>query len=220
MLKGRFLNAPDSSGTSGGGRKLSSKDRGYLVALAVASIVALGLLLTGLGVFNQSASTATTTETTSTSYNLAASSVIASAGPYAPAFGYTQGSPKQLTPHETGIETAAYALFSNQGGALANMTILVFNSTTSAQTYIDSVISNTRSLSGYTDVTSMLTSYQHYGTCYGYAESDPEGVGAIATGLCTKGNIYVQVHLATTSALPSAEGDMSSLVGAAYQGIG
>lgn len=216
---GKSLNAPDSSGNSSDG-KLSSKGRTYLLALAVASIVALGLLLTGLGVFNQPPSTSAPTETTSTTYNLPALSVIASAGTSTPALGYDQGSLKQLTPHETGVESAGYALFSNQGGAIANITVLVFNSTTSAQRYIDSVISNSKGLSGYTDVTSMLTSYQHYGTCYGYAETDPEGAGAIATGLCTKGNIYVQVHIATTSSLSSVEGDMASLVGAAYQGIG
>jgi hypothetical protein len=218
MLTGRFLSAPISGGNPGGG-KMSSRGRTYLIALGVASIVALALLLTGLGVFNQSASTGAST-TTSTTYNVVASSVIASAATYTPADGYTQGSSKQLSPHESGLETAGYALFTNQGGALANMTILVFNSTTSAQRYVDSVISNAKALSGYTDVTSVLTSYQHYGACYGYAESDPEGPGAIATGVCTKGNIYVQIHLATTSSLPSAEGDMSSLVGAAYQGVG
>jgi len=219
MFAGNFLSAPISGGDPGGG-KMSSRGRTYLVALGVASIVALALLLTGLGVFNQSASTGAPTTTSSTTYNVVASSVIASAATYTPSDGYTQGSPKQLSAHESGLETAGYALFTNQGAAVANMTILVFNSTTSAQRYIDSVISNAKALSGYTDVTSVLTSYQHYGTCYGYAESDPEGAGAIATGVCTKGNVYVQVHLATTSSLPSAEGDMSSLVGAAYQGIG
>jgi len=192
----------------------------YLLALGVASIVALALLLTGLGVFNQSTAASTSTTTTSTTYNVLPSSVIASAATYAQAAGYTQGSPKQLTPHESGLETAGYALFSDQGGAVANMTILVFNSTASAQRYTDSIISNAKALSGYTDVTSLLTSYQHYGACYGYAESDPEGAGSIATGVCADGNAYIQVHLATASSLASAEGDMSSLVGAAYQGIG
>jgi hypothetical protein len=220
MLQGQFLTALNSSGGAGGGGKKSSRGRAYLVALGVASIVALGLLLSGLGVFNQSTVTSTSRTTTNTSYNVDASSVIASAATYAPASGYTQGSSKQLNPKEAGLETAAYALFSNQGGALANMTILVFDTPASAQTYIDSVISNTKDLIGYSDLTSVLTNYQHYGTCYGYGESDPEGAGAIATGICTKGNVYIQVHLATTASLPSVEGDMSGLVGAAYQSIG
>jgi len=219
MLRGKSLDAPNSEGSPGGG-KIPPRGRAYLIALGVASVVVLGLLLTGLGVFNQSAATGTSTTTATTSYNIVASSVIASAATYTPSDGYTQGSPKALNPHESGLETGGFALFSNQGGAVANMTILVFNTTTSAQRYIGSVISNSKDLSGYTDVTSFLTSYQHYGPCYGYAESDPEGAGAIATGVCTKGNVYIQVHIATTSSLPSAEGDMSSLVGAAYQGIG
>jgi hypothetical protein len=218
LLTGNFLSAPTADVNPDS--KLSGRGRTYLLALGVASIVALALLLTGLGVFNQSTGTGTSTTTTSTTYNLIASSVLGSAAFYAPAAGYTQGSPKQLNPHESGLETAGYALFTNQGGAVANMTILVFNSTTSAQRYTDSVISNAKAVSGYTDVTSILTSYQQYGACYGYAQTDPEGAGAIATGVCAKGNIYIQVHLATTSSLPSAEGDMSSLVGAAYQGIG
>jgi len=50
-------------------------------------------------------------------------------------------------------------LYSNQGGALANMTILVFSSPASAKTYITSVISNAKDLSGYSDATSTLTGY-------------------------------------------------------------
>ncbi len=227
MLPSRFLNAssisrasPDPSRNADGGGKIQPKGRTYLLALAVASVIALGLLLTGLGVFNQTAAPGTSTTTTTTSYNVIASSVIASAANYAPAAGYTQGTSRQLNPSESGLESAGYALFTNSGGASANMTILVFNSTASAQRYIDSVIRNAEELSGYTNANSTLSSYQHYGTCYGYAESDPDGSGSVATGVCTNGNVYVQVHLATTSSLPSAEGDVSTLVGAAYQGIG
>jgi hypothetical protein len=100
------------------------------------------------------------------------------------------------------------------------MTILVFDGPLSAQTYIDSVITNSKGLSGYTDISAALSSYRQYGVCYGFGQADPDGNGAVATGVCTKGNIYIQVHNVSPSSLSSAEGDMSDLVGAAYQGAG
>ena len=203
----------------GEGGRISPRGRKYLAALGIASIVLLALFIYGLGASN-SPPTSTSVETTaSKSYNTLASSVIASAANYAPA-GYTQGSSKELNANESGLVSSGYALFSNQGGALVNMTILVFSSPASAQTYISSVISNAKDLSGYSDATSTLTAYQHYGVCYGYAESDLEGVEYVANGVCTKGNVYIQVHLAATSSLSSAEGDMAGFVGAAYAGLG
>jgi hypothetical protein len=145
--------------------------------------------------------------------------VISSAGSYLPA-GYSQGSLKQLFANETGLLSSSAALYSNPSGAFANMTVLVFGSQASALAYIHSVISNARALSGYSNTNSTLTGYQTYGTCFGYAQSDPEGQGSVANGVCTKGNVYIQVHLASTSSLTSAEDDLSSFVGAAYRGLG
>jgi hypothetical protein len=100
------------------------------------------------------------------------------------------------------------------------MTILVFDTPASAQTYMKSVVANAKGLSGYTDISSMLAPYQRYGSCYGFGQDNPFGAGAVATGICTRGNVYIQVHLATASTLSSLESDLSALVGAAYQGIG
>jgi hypothetical protein len=225
MPTGRFLSsrlgraAPDSGGGAAGSGKTSQRGRVYLVALVVAFVIVVGVFVSGLGTLSQPSSTTSST-TASTSYSIGASSVIASAASSAPSFGYAQGSSKQLNPKESGLESAGYALFSDQGGAAANMTIIVFNSTTSAQRYVDSVISNAKDLSGYTNANSTLTSFEHYGTCYGYAETDPDGGGAIATGVCTKGNVYIMVHVASVASIVSTESDMSNLVGAAYQGIG
>ncbi len=196
-----------------------SRVRGYLVALGVASIVILSLLLYSLGTFNAPAQTGSITTTTSTSYSVTAPSVIASAAAHAPD-GYVQGSSRQLSPNESGLESAGYGTFSTQGGSVANMTILVFDGPQSAQRYVDSVIANSKSLLGYTDLTQALASYPHYGVCYAFGQTDPEGNGAVATGVCTKGNVYIQVHVVSPSSLPSVEGDMSHLVGAAYQGTG
>ena len=211
-LSSRAANAATDAG------KISPRGRAYLAGLGVASVVLLALLLYGLGTFNAPPASSTL-QTAATSYDTLAPSVIASAAGYAPV-GYSQGSSRQLNATESGLLSGGYANFSDQGGALVNMTILVFSSSTSAQAYITSVISNAKGLSGYSDATSTLKGYQHYGICYGYAETDPEGGVSVANGVCTKGNVYIQIHLAATSSLPSAEGDMAGFVGAAYQGLG
>ncbi|HUI00054.1 MAG TPA: hypothetical protein VLU99_08225 [Nitrososphaerales archaeon] len=191
---------------------------GRLVALGVALVALLGIFLYAFGALGSS-STPTATTTTSTSYAVGASSVIAAVAD-SPPDGYTQGSSNQLSPRESGLLSAAYETFFTQAGSVANMTVLVFNSTQAAQTYTGSVINNTKDLSGYSDLTSSLVGYQHYGVCYGYGEADPDGNGAVATALCDKGNVYIQVHVISPVSLTSAEGDMSDLVGAAYQGTG
>jgi hypothetical protein len=180
--------------------------------------VLVALVLFSLGTFNPPSSTSEISPATSASYAVDASSVIASAAARAPE-GYAQGSTHQVNPNETGLQSGAYAVFSAHAGSVANMTIIVFDAPKSAQTYFMSVVSNAKGLSGYTDVSSSLASYQHYGLCYGFGEADPFGNGAVATGVCTKGNVYIQVHAVSPSSLSSAEGDMSSLVGAAYQAI-
>jgi hypothetical protein len=221
MLAGRLFRAsrtrgavPDSGGPAPG--KLSPRAKTYLAATAVVFIVLVALLVYGLGTFG-SPSTTTPTQTT-TSYDVLASSVVSSAASNIPS-GYLQGSSKELDANESGLVSGGYALYSNQGGALVNMTILVFGSPSTAQRYIDSVISNAAA-SGFTNATSTLTGYEHYGTCYGYAQADPAGGEYVANGVCTKGNVYIQVHVASTSSLPSAEGDMAGFVGAAYEGLG
>ncbi len=203
----------------GEGDRISRRGRTYLAALAIACVVLLALFLYGFGAFNAAPPSSTVQTTASTSYDALASSVISSAASYAPA-GYTQGSSRPLFPNETGLVSAGYAIYTDQGGAEANVTIMVFVSPVSAQAYVASVISNAKGLSGYSDATSTLTGYQRYGVCYGFAESDPEGGGSVANGVCTKGNVYISVHLATTSSLASAEGDMAGFVGAAYKGLG
>lgn len=205
------VEASDSGGVPKRGRR-------NLTVLAVASIILLVLVLFALGSLGgpPTSSNSPASTTSSTSYNVEASSVLSSASNDAP-YGYSQGSTKPLNPRENGLTSAGYALYSNQGGALANVTILVFNSTVSAQTYVTSVIANAKAVSGYSDSTSSLSSFEHYGTCYGYAESDPEGGQYVANGVCTKGNVYIQVHVATTSSLTSAESDASGFVGATYR---
>lgn len=197
---------------------MSPKAKRTLAAVALASVILLSLVLYGFGTFSAPPSSSTSTTSATTSYDTLASSVIASAASYTPS-GYLQGSSKQLSPNETSLASGGYALYSSQSGAFVNMTILVFDSSLSAQRYADSVISNAEGLAGYSNSSSTLSAYDHFGVCYGYAESDPAGGEYVANGVCTKGNVYIQVHLAATSSLPSAEGDAAGFVGAAYQGL-
>jgi hypothetical protein len=198
-----------------GGRRT----RGYLITLAAASAVILVLLLYSLGEFSPPAATSSSSTTTATSYAVDAASVISSAASRAPA-GYAEGSSQQLSPREPGLESAGYAVLSSQAGSLANLTVLVFDGPDSAQTYGDSVVANAKGLVGYTEVTPVLSSYPHYGLCYGYGEDDPDGNGSVATGVCTRGNVYIQVHLVSHSPLATASREMAGLVGAAYGGVG
>jgi hypothetical protein len=206
--------APDASGAAGS--KLSPRARTYLIVTGVVFVVLVALVIYGFAALGSPSTTAPSQ--TTASYDVLASSVVSSAAAHIPS-GYQQGSSKQLSANESGLVSAVYALYSNQGGALVNMTILVFGSPSTAQRYITSVISNAAA-SGFTNATSTLAGYEHYGTCYGYAQADPEGGEYVANGVCTKGNVYIQVHVAATSSLPSAEGDMAGFVGAAYEGLG
>jgi hypothetical protein len=184
----------------------------------VVVVVLLLALVYGMGALGAHSSGESSTTTSSTSYDAKALSIIASAGNLAPS-GYVEGSPKPLTPSEPGLSSAAYSLYSGKGGALVNMTVIVFNSTEGAQRYGSSVIANAKSVAGYSDVSSALSAFERYGECYGYAEADPEGGEYVANGVCLDGNVYISVHLAATSSLVSAESDMSAFVGAAYGSI-
>lgn len=195
------------------------RGRSRLLVLGVALLIVLLVFLYALGTGGQQSSSPSSSTIETTSYDVGATSVISAAAAHAPS-GYSPGPSKQLNPDESGLVSGGYSLFSTQSGALANMTVLVFSSQASAERYIDSVISNAESLSGYSNATATLAPYQHYGVCYGYAEADPEGGGSVANGVCTKGNVYIQIFLASGGSLTSAESDMSAFVGSAYGGVG
>ena len=193
--------------------------RAYLVTAAAGTVVILIVLAYFLGYLTPpTASSSTSSATTSASYSLDAPSLMASTAAQLPP-GYSEAAPRVLNASEPGLRDGAYSTLSSQAGSTANMTILVFDGPTSAQTYAQSVFSNAKGLVGYTDVSPGLAPYQHYGLCYGYGEDDPDGNGAVATGFCTRGNVYVQVHLVSHSPLSSAKQEMASLIGAAYNTI-
>lgn len=191
----------------------SSRRTTYFVVLVVAVAVAVGLVFSGTGAFKTSTSTATTL---STSYSVTASSVITAASKTPLGEAYTHRGVETMKVDVPGVQSAGYMMFSNYGGATANMTVMVFDSTASAQKYVDGAVSAAKDLSGYSNANSTLTPYEEYGVCYGYGLSYPSGIGGTAIGLCTKGNVFIQVNF-TASSLEQAESGMSYLMSAAYQ---
>ncbi|MGD0319011.1 MAG: hypothetical protein ABSB56_04890 [Nitrososphaerales archaeon] len=152
---------------------------------------------------------ATTTTTMSTYISAGADSILASAVQTNPS-GFVLVSSK---PAASG--SSDWASLQSADGSEANVTVLVYPSTNASRAYFDRFVTGVSGLTGYTDITSDLASFQQYGKCYGYGE-DVEGI-AVANGVCTKGNAFLQVHLASSISFSALEGDLTSIMGALYQ---
>jgi hypothetical protein len=150
------------------------------------------------------------TTTGSISVSSGADTIVASAVQTSPA-GFTLESSKQ--PSSASSDWAV--LQQESDGSEANITVVVYPSTNASQAYYDGLVAGLKGLVGYTDVTSSLTSYQQYGACYGYGE-DVDNI-AVVNGVCTKGNVFLQVHLVSSIAFSSLESDLTSIMGALYQ---
>lgn len=180
-----------------------------------AAVVLVGALAVyafgGLG----STSTGSNAQTTSTTYDISASAVIQAAASQFPA-GYSATSFGSLNPSYPGEEDGAYAILS-QAQSDANITVLVFNTTNSSQSYYAVFASSVQGLNGYSDITSVLGGFQQYGKCYAYGE-DVDGI-AVANGICTDGNVFLQAHLSSTEPLQQLESDLSDIMGTMYQSV-
>ena len=152
---------------------------------------------------------ATTTTTMSTYISAGADSILASAVQTNPS-GFVLVSSK---PAASG--SSDWASLQSADGSEANVTVLVYPSTNASRAYFDRFVTGVSGLTGYTDITSDLASFQQYGKCYGYGE-DVEGI-AVANGVCTKGNAFLQVHLVSSISFSALEGDLTSIMGALYQ---
>ena len=157
----------------------------------------------------------TVTQTTSTSYDVAASSIVLAAVQQGPA-GYDETSGGPLAPNYPGEQSAADAILATSDSA-ANMTVIVFATTSSGQSYFEELQSHVRGLEGFTDITGVIGGYAQYGGCYAYGE-DVDGIG-VANGICADGNVFLEVHLSSSEPFSYLEDDLSSLMGAAYQGV-
>lgn len=149
--------------------------------------------------------------TTSTQFSTNAAAVVSGAiitNPVGYVLESSKGSPQQ---------NSDWAVLGQSDGSVANLTALVFNSTDGSQSYVSRFVSSIKGLPGYTDITSSLGKYQQYGRYYGYGE-DVDGI-AVADGVCTKGNVFLQVHTVSSKDFDSLQADMASLKGALYQNV-
>jgi len=206
------MNASQPEGRISAGRYLKKGNIAWAIAVVLVAILAIYALES-----NTAPRGPTYTQTTSTVYEVAASSVIQSAVQQNPS-GYattSTGALKSTYPGEQGAEDAI--LNGDQGQAAANMTVMVFDSANSSQSYYGVFTSNVKGLAGYTDITSILASYEQYGSCYAYGE-DVDGI-AVANGVCTDGNVFLQAHLSSSESFAQLEDDLSSLMGSMYQSV-
>jgi hypothetical protein len=205
----RASDSPDAPGASGepapkaAGTKLG---RRVLLGIVVAILIIAGV------VWSLAASApvaGTATSAASTSISSGADTIIALAIRTSPA-GFVPQSSKQPA-----SSSSDWAILQRSDGSEANVTVMVYSSAGASQRYIDTFVSGVRGLPGYTDVTSDLASFQRYGTCYGYGE-DVDSI-AVINGVCTKGNVFLQVHLVSGVSFSDLEGDLTSVMGALYQ---
>ncbi|MDA4134365.1 MAG: hypothetical protein OK441_02205 [Thaumarchaeota archaeon] len=204
------VSQPEPRATAG--RYLKKGNIAWAIAVVLVAILAIYALES-----NVAAPGPTYTQTTSTTYEVAASSVIQSAVQQNPA-GYIATATVALKPGYPGEQGAEDAILNgDQGQAAANITVAVFDSANASQAYYNLFTSNVRGLAGYTDVTSVLASYEQYGSCYAYGE-DVDGI-AVANGVCTDGNVFLQAHLSSSESFAQLEDDLSSLMGSMYQSV-
>jgi hypothetical protein len=203
------------SDTSTSGRKPRSRSFRKSNIVWVIAVVLVALLaiyaLGGLG----SSHGPTYSQTTSTTYEVSASVVVQSAAQQNPA-GYSATNSRVVNSSYPGAQSEAYAILSDPQSA-ANMTVIVFDTTNSTQSYYSLFASHVMGLPGYTNVTSLLNGYEQYGKCYGYGE-DVDGI-AVANGICADGNVFLEVHLSSSESFSQLESDLSSLMGAMYQSV-
>jgi len=179
----------------------------------VAAVLILALLLVGGATAYIYATRATSgvATTTSTKFSIGADSLVSTAAGQGTA-GYTLESAKS-----NAGASADWAVLGASDGSVANLTAMVFASPNDSQAYYTRLVSSLKGLPGYSDISSALSSYQQYGACYGYGE-DVDGI-AVTNGVCTKGNVFLQVHLVSSKSFGDLESDMSSLMGVLYGNV-
>jgi hypothetical protein len=203
------VDVPDPKPKAKGYRKKSN------IVWAVAVVLVALLAIYAFGGFGSSPGP-TYRQTTSTTYNISASAVIQAAVQQNPA-GYNATNLRVLNHSYPGAQSEAYAILS-ETPSYANMTVIVFDTTNSAQSYYNLFASHVVGLPGYTNITSALNGYEQYGKCYAYGE-DVDSGQAVANGICTDGNVFLQAHLSSIESFSQLEADLSSLMGAMYQSV-
>ena len=177
--------------------------------MSIVAAVLIIAVVVALVATSKPAATTTTTTAASTFISTGADTILASAVKTNPS-GFVLESSKL-----SASVSSDWAILQSTDGSEANVTVLAYPSTNASQAYFDRFVTGVRGLIGYTNITSDLASFQQYGKCYGYGE-DVEGI-AVANGVCTKGNVFLQVHLASSISFADLEGDLTGIMGALYQ---
>ncbi len=209
--------APSKAGSKGRVRGRSAKGlrTRSTIAWVVAVVLVALLVVYAFGGSLAKPSTTTFSGTTSTAYDVQASSVVLDASQQYPA-GYNATSSGSLKVTYPGVQSGAYALLADSQSA-ANITVLVFNTANSSQNYYGDFKSGVQGLPGYTDISGVLSGYTQYGLCYAYGE-DVDGI-AVANGICTDGNVFLLVHLSSSEPFSQLEDDLSTIMGAMYESV-
>lgn len=178
---------------------------GIAVAIVVIAVV-VALVATSA----PSPSTTVTTGLT-TSISESAPSILASVVQASPA-GFSNESSKARP-----SSTVDWVELQNVAdGSSANVTVMVFPNMNESQAYFGRVVADEGGLPGYSVINSTLASYQQYGSCYAYGEDTSDGI-SVVNGLCTKGNVFLEVHLISGISFNALEDDLTAIMGAAYQ---
>jgi hypothetical protein len=182
--------------------------------LALFGLVALIVLAGLVALIASSTPPAVTPASTAvTSISSSSGAILASAVSSDPS-GFTQES-SMPDAHVGGALSGSWAELGQPDGTVANLTVVVYASTNASQAYIGRLVASVKGLPGYTDVSYDLVTFQRYGTCYAYGE-DVDSIGVV-NGVCTVGNVFLQVHLVSGDSLSTLETYMTSLMGALYQ---
>jgi hypothetical protein len=175
-------------------------------------VVVVLLVFAGFVAFVVVSTPPVTTPTTNTSISAGPDIIISSVVQTNPSGFVLESSKPEL---QVGGTQAGWAVLGQPDGTVANLTVVVYDSDNASQAYLGRLVANVKGLTGYTDVTSDLATFQQYGRCYGYGE-DVDGIG-VANGVCTKGNVFLQVHLVSAVPFSTLETYLTSLMGALYQ---
>ncbi len=197
---------PTQVGDSSSKGERTRTNRRAIVSIVVAVLIIAGVVAL---VVTSAPSATTTTAAKSTSISAGADAIIALAAQTNPSGFALQAS------KPTASGNSDWAVLDQSDGSEANVTVLVYPSTNASQAYFDRLVAGVNGLPGYTDVTSDLASFQQYGKCYGYGE-DVDGIGVV-NGVCTKGNVFLSVHLVSGISFSDLEGYLTSIMGALYQ---
>lgn len=188
------------------GKTSRGRIRSVLVAIVLLAVACGGAAYALLSGQPSGATTSTSTE-----FAIGANSVVSAVASQGTS-GYSLESAKA-----NGSASADWAVLGSADGSVANLTALVFASSNDSQAYFARLVSSLEGLPGYTEVSSALSAYQQYGRCYGYGE-DVDGI-AVVNGVCTEGNVFLQVHLVSNKSFGDLEADMTSLMGALYGSV-